>query len=189
MTLFQFKIQLRGVVMPPVWRQFIVPDDISFQTFHELIQVVFGWKNNSAYSFSQKGIDAGMQIKAFADLNQNEQFASLLRLNEVFSENQKLFLYTYDFTEKWEHVIHLEKIIETDSVEFRLLAGKGACPVEACDGIWGYERVKKFLRNPDSPEWHEVMFEMFGHLIDEGFNPDEFNSDAVAQKLKSYNPE
>lgn len=170
--------------MPPVWRQFTVPANISFHQFHQIIQIVFGWKNNRPYSFSPKGKGTVPQIKTNPDFSHQELNAETLKLNEIFSEKQKLYFYTYDFADNWEHVIHLEKIVSDQTPEIDLQSGKGACPVEGCDGIWGYERVKKFLRNPESDEWHEVMFEMFGYLIEEKFNPDEFDMDGIREKLK-----
>lgn len=184
--LFQFKIQVKGVIQPPVWRQLIVPAWLTFDQFHQLIQIAVGWKNERTYFFLPKEKDTAPQIKLVQNPDFNQLDATIIKLDDMFSENQKLFIYNYDLVDNWEHVIHLEKIIANKSSKIELLAGKGACPVEGCDGIWGYERVKKFLRNPDSSEWHEVMFEMFGHLIKEKFNPEGFDIESFNLKLKEF---
>jgi len=36
---FQFKIQLNGVSKPPVTREVVVNENISFHRFHEIIQI------------------------------------------------------------------------------------------------------------------------------------------------------
>ena len=42
MTL-QFKIQLRSITNPPVWRRLVIPGDFTFHQFHQAIQEAFGW--------------------------------------------------------------------------------------------------------------------------------------------------
>ena len=51
---YYFKIQLREVIMPPVWRRLKVKSDISFQEFHQIIHEAFGWFGNSEYYFESK---------------------------------------------------------------------------------------------------------------------------------------
>ena len=48
---YQFKIQIKGITKPPVWRRVLVPDTFTFQQFHFLIQEVFGWENVHLYVF------------------------------------------------------------------------------------------------------------------------------------------
>ena len=43
MAHFQFKIKLRGVSKPPVWRKVDVPEHTPFDVFSKIIQDVFGW--------------------------------------------------------------------------------------------------------------------------------------------------
>ena len=52
---FQFKIQIKNIKKPPVWRRVVVPAKISFELFHEIIQEAFGWSKIRMYSFSPGG--------------------------------------------------------------------------------------------------------------------------------------
>ena len=52
---FQFKIQLKNIKKPPVWRRVVVPANVSFSMFHSIIQVAMGWDNSHMYSFSPSG--------------------------------------------------------------------------------------------------------------------------------------
>ena len=52
---YQFKIQLKGVKKPPVYRVVVVNDDITFHQFHEIIQIRMGWLNSHLYQFSPTG--------------------------------------------------------------------------------------------------------------------------------------
>lgn len=182
---FQFKVQLKGVIMPPVWRQFEIPAEFSFDQFHKAIQLALGWEDKHPYSFSPKGPDSETVIMK-KDQSEDALDAEVLRLEDYFSAGQKLLVYTYDFKEDWQHVIHLEKITPGTSDSVRLIAGKGACPPEGCGGIWGFQRIKDFVRDSDNPDWHEVMWEMFGYLVEEGYDPDRFNLESVQSKLDSF---
>jgi len=182
---FQFKVQLKGVIMPPVWRQFEIPAGFSFDQFHKTIQLTFGWKDKHPYSFLFKNSDSETRIMK-NDWSEHTLDAGILRLEDYFSTERKLLVYTYDFKEDWQHVIHLEKIIPGTSDSVRLIAGKGACPPEGCGGIWGFQRVKDFVRNSDNSDWHEVMWEMFGYLVEEGYDPDRFDLESVQSGLDSF---
>lgn len=169
---YYFKIQLREVIMPPVWRRLKVKSDISFQEFHQIIHEAFGWFENSEYYFeSKKNITYGINF-------------SEMILSDYFSDDTKMLIHHYNLSDKWEHAIFLDKITDEKMSFPELIAGKGACPVEGCGGVWAYERVKKFLRNPDSDEWHEVMIELYGHLAEENFDPEFFDFEITAQNLK-----
>lgn len=39
---YQFKIQLKGITKPPVWRKIIIPANFTFLKFHQAIQIAFG---------------------------------------------------------------------------------------------------------------------------------------------------
>lgn len=39
-----FKIQIRGIKKPPVWRRISIPESFTFYDLHRTIQTAFGWK-------------------------------------------------------------------------------------------------------------------------------------------------
>jgi hypothetical protein len=49
---YQFKITLRGVSKPPVWRRITVPAGLTLGLLHEVIQEVMGWKDGHLHVFS-----------------------------------------------------------------------------------------------------------------------------------------
>jgi hypothetical protein len=49
--LYQFKIKLRVVTKPPVWRRVLVPSQFTFDAFHQVIQNAFGWEDEHLYQF------------------------------------------------------------------------------------------------------------------------------------------
>ena len=50
MRAYQLKIEM--IELPTVWRRVIVPENISFETLHYVIQYAMGWHDAHLYEFS-----------------------------------------------------------------------------------------------------------------------------------------
>ncbi|MDD2970903.1 MAG: hypothetical protein PHE02_02070 [Lachnospiraceae bacterium] len=37
---------------PPVWRRIIIPERITFEDLHDVLQIAFGWENDHMHDFS-----------------------------------------------------------------------------------------------------------------------------------------
>ncbi len=167
MTL-QFKIQLKNITKPPVWRRVLVPDEFSFEDFHLVIQVAFGWQNYHMYQFSDTGYGADEIIGIVENSGLGFSFdgpstrdASQVRLSEIFGEVGQVYVYIYDFGDDWLHQITLEAITDQPVESPKLLAAKGACPPEDCGGPWGFENLKEILADPKHSE-HKDMKKWLG---------------------------
>ena len=155
---FQFKIQIKEIIKPPVWRRLLVPEDFTFYQFHLIIQVAFGWHDAHAYEFSPDG-RLGDLIIADKELYDTDFFeddeiidSKEITLSDIFKTEGQKFMYTYDLGDNWEHLITLEKITGERLLFADCLAGKGTCPPEDCGGPWGYEELKNALADPKHPE-------------------------------------
>jgi hypothetical protein len=93
------------------------------------------------------------------------------------------FLYEYDFGDRWEHELLVEKMLPIDvGQRYPLcLTGKRACPPEDCGGIWGYAGFLEAVHDPKHPE-HEEMLEWVGGE----FDPDAFDLNEVNTELQSF---
>jgi len=184
---FQFRIQLKNVAKPPVWRQIQVPEKLTFHDLHHLIQLIFGWEDCHLYQFSPKGYGSNpvISIPSEDDWEQPEMNAMKTKLKKVFTSEKQTFNYLYDFGDDWGHQIVLEKILPDDIKSPVCLAGKGACPPEDCGGAWGYENLKAILANPKHEE-HEVMKEWLGLDEDEDWDANSFDIDEVNELLKDF---
>jgi hypothetical protein len=60
---FQFKIQLKNIAKPPIWRTVTVPTHFNFHRFHLVIQEAFGWENYHMFQFSPKSFGSRPVIK------------------------------------------------------------------------------------------------------------------------------
>lgn len=144
---YQFKIKLRGITNPPVWRRVLVPANFTFSGFHAVIQEAFGWWNEHLYCFGDKPYSQSLNI---AEENKEDWYrpdydARKFTLGELFGDGGivKKFCYVYDFGDDWIHDITLEKVFDEYSDHATCIKGKGACPEEDSGGVWEYEDMKE----------------------------------------------
>lgn len=145
---YQFKIKLRGISKPPVWRRVLVPANFTFSGFHAVIQEAFGWWNVHLYCFGDKPYSRMLTI---AEIHEDDwgdapdYDARKFTLGELFGDGGivKKFCYVYDFGDDWIHDITLEKVFEEYSDHATCIKGKGACPEENSGGVWEYEDMKE----------------------------------------------
>ena len=129
------RLTLRVVLLkvsPLVARLISVPDDLSLEELHDVLQLVFGWSGQAFYNFRIQGQEIGRQRHLRTHL-----------LREFQLRRREKFLYTYDFLDLWEWEIRVLDI-EPGSAEAwrpRCLAGRAATPPEACGGPRGYMRI------------------------------------------------
>jgi len=185
---FQFKIQLKRITQPTVWRRVTVPGHFSFTKFHRVIQAAFGWEDYHLFQFSPKGYGSSPIISIpdpdFDNMGRNDRqrlHATKTTLTEIFTAEKQKFTYIYDFGDDWIHEITLEKIAVDASLSCTCLAGKGACPPEDCGGPWGYAGLKEIVENPKDAEYEE-MREWMGLEPGEEWKPEDFDlADAQAK--------
>ena len=158
---FQFKIQLKNISDPPVWRRLLVPEQFTFLRMHKLIQAAFGWDDYHLFQFSPTGYASQPLIalpmeddSLFAD--EKKLNAAKIKLHEIFNMPKQKFIYIYDFGDDWVHQVTLEKITDEKILRSTLLAGKGACPPEDCGGPWGYANLLNILDDSTHPEHNEI---------------------------------
>ena len=184
MPAFQFKIQLKNVENPPVWRRVLVPSDITFSTFHDVIQIAFGWENCHLYQFSPKGWGSGPAIQLTVEEDFGETIDSeVIELSEIFTRARQSFVYIYDFGDDWLHQVKLEKISDEVVIIPLCMDGEGACPPEDCGGPWGYMTLLESLADPKHPE-HKDMREWLGLARGQKWDVNAFDIKAVNEELR-----
>lgn len=178
---YQFKIQLKNISNPTIWRRLTIPSHYTFFEFHAVIQIAFGWFNEHLFMFSPSGFRSYPQIQLHDEDELNEMGfghgenydAEKIKLSEIFNHEKQKFTYIYDFGDSWNHTITLEKILPTTTLYPAIIKGQGMCPPEDCGGPWGYMGLKQILTDPKHPEYNEYC-EMFMDK-DDNFDPMWFN--------------
>lgn len=174
-TSYRLKITLAGLE-PPVWRQVIVPGDLTLAGLHSVIQRVMGWTNSHLHMFHVGKTRYAPRTPDWDDARDERRVI----LREVAPRPRTKFYYEYDMGDSWVHEIRVEAISQTAGEIQRpeCLAGAGACPPEDCGGIGGYEDLLAALRDPKH-ERHDEMLEWVG----EDFDPAAFDLKAVNKAL------
>jgi hypothetical protein len=156
---YQFKIKLRDITNPPVWRCVLVPANFTFSGFHAVIQEAFGWWNEHLYCFGDKPYSQSLYIaeEDKEDWYRPDYDARKFTVGELFGYGGiiKKFCYVYDFGDDWIHDITLEKVFDEYSDHATCIKGKGACPEEDSGGVWEYE-VMKENGEIDNPKYFDL---------------------------------
>jgi hypothetical protein len=182
---FQFKIQIKGITKPPVWRRVLVPETFTFHRFHEIIQAAFGWRNSHLYQFSDGGYQAGYNISEPHEDDWNPVVDSRKKkLSTVFTSPGERFTYIYDFGDDWVHQITLETVTLEKITHASCLAGKGACLPENCGGPWGYENMKELLTNDPKSEEAKDVREWLWLDEDEAWDANAFSVEDADRRVK-----
>lgn len=185
---YQFKIQIKGITKPPVWRKVIVPASFTFLKFHNVIQTAFGWDDYHLFEFEDKVYQNSIRIAIPSeddyDFGAKTQDASKVKLSNIFSGNLRKLLYVYDFGDHWVHEITLEATSDDKRKEAFCLSGKGSCPPEDCGGVCEYEGIKNIFRTVPYSEEADEFRDWLGLDKDETWDTDTFDIDEINACLK-----
>jgi hypothetical protein len=151
---------------PDAVRRLRVPADITFEQFHGLLQIAFGWHNCHLYSFGMykewsEDYYAQAQVKLVMDVDEYGDAPGLtpmegVKLSDYVPEYKKI-LYTYDFGDNWWHYIEVEDVIEGCEEKLPiLLSGEGDAPPEDSGGVGGFAEFLQIIADP-THEDHEEM--------------------------------
>lgn len=168
--IFQFRIEIKNISSPKVWRRTQIPSQWSFDRFHRVLQAAFGWENCHLYLFSPKGWGSDPCIGSPDWEDSDCQNAAKIKLRDYFGPAQQKITYIYDFGDNWIHHILLEEIIDENRINADLLEGKGKCPPEDCGGSHAYMDLKEILGDPEYPEYNEIR-EWIGMGKTESWDP------------------
>ncbi len=180
--IYQFKITLNGI-NPPIWRSALMDPTMTMEELHYVTQSLMGWFSDHEYQFSsgkRKIIDADDE----EDGDENDEFSSDVLIGQAFRKAGDKWTYLYDFEDKWEHEILLEKIVDLEAgVEYPVCTdGERACPPEECGGAAGYQNLLVVIKNPSDPEYNETI-----EWLGDDFDPEYFSKDEVNAEL--HDPE
>jgi tRNA (cmo5U34)-methyltransferase len=144
---------------------------------HRILQVVMGWGNYHRYQFIIDGITYSEPDPTPSPI----KAASEAILSGVVHSEDDKFIYVYDLTDDWQHVVKVEQILPAEpGINYPVcLDGERACPLEECGGIVEYANLLEILHDPNHPEYRE-MLEHFGG----DFDPEAFDLGRVNRALR-----
>lgn len=178
MHMYQLKVTLRET-QSPIWRRIQVPSDITLAKLHRVFQCVVGWTNSHLHRFI-----IGDRCYGQPDpdrIGEEVINEKTVRLNQVVTRELAGFIYEYDFGDRWEHEVVLEKILPLEAVTHYPVCLEGArrCPPENCGGVAGYAEFLDAIQNPDHPQ-HDEMLDWVGGR----FDPESFDLEVINRALR-----
>jgi hypothetical protein len=176
---YLLKIKL-AEIEPDIWRQFVVPADITLDRLHDVIQVVMGWTDSHLYEF----LIGNRRYTELPEFEEDGLEAGKYRLGDLLDQKGGAFDYRYDFGDNWLHIITIEDDrYENPALvsEIECLDGARACPPEDIGGVFGYDEFCDAVNNPDHEE-HEHIRQWYG----EPYDSDAFSTDDLNDALMIY---
>ena len=193
---YRIRIELLNVDNPKVWREMLVPMDMTFHDFHKMIQCGMGWRNSHLYSFKENersryiNIDSPYYEEYALDASTISVRGILLNFLNQFQLDETVkdkLHYIYDFGDSWHHTIEILDIDYNNTVSPEIVAGEGACPPEDCGGEYGYEDLKMNIRTGQPSEIHGDDYRPWlKGLGYKNFDPDVFDIETARKKLKRW---
>ena len=197
MKAYKIKIELTGS-KPLIWRRVLVPEEITFERLHDVIQFAMGWGNDHLYDFNLK--EEKLRITSDEEVVKEFEYYSKIKLTEKNDPNgyirkrleikpklsskvkidkylikEKNIEYVYDFGDYWKHNITLEELIEDYEYAYPMcIEGEGACPPEDVGGIYGYAEFLEIIKDEAHPQ-HEELKQWAEEVGYEDFNMEETN--------------
>ncbi len=169
---------------PSIWRDVLVPSNLTLEELHYVIQTVMGWDNCHLHQFIAGKVfynDGMDNADRFDDTEEYDRNERKYTVSDLLPEEKSSIIYEYDLGDSWTHQIVLKKILpaDDDARQPRCVQGEQACPPEDCGGVWGYTDMLQAFQNTENSENDEIVT---GFSKD--FNPDFFDIDAINRVLK-----
>jgi len=171
---YVFKVWLDGI-SPQIWRRFQVPAGISFETLHDIVQIVMGWENYHLFRFAVGDFGFMRDPMGYDDRDADTVIDPHLKY-----PNASLY-YEYDFGDSWGHILQVEKHL-SHSVDLpACLDGRNACPPEDSGGPMLYAdflHARKKRKGSVSRKWE--------HRIGNYWDANLFSKQMINKELKRY---
>ena len=191
------KIQMKGIVKPPMWREVEVPADMTFLHLHDVIQCVMGLENCHLWQFNERAYNNWVQISipSRGDYDDGVEHitddASRTPIYDYLGEVGEKLEYVYDFGDDWIFTVTVKKILDKKTEHPVCTAFKSELnAIEDTGGPWRYEEMRMNLA-----DWKKLNKKEKEEIADRACfdSPTDyhdmlrsslFNIDAVNERLK-----
>lgn len=172
-----------------VTRSFLVPLALDFLTLGEILQIGFGWKEDSSHEFSLKSdtirIGSSISDMKFRLMWEGEHAQILLEDEALLSDyipGIRRIKYVYGFDRGWRLDLKVGKVSNFEGAPYvECTGGEGTTPPEDCGGPPGYDEMCEILEDRNHEEYAETRVWMRSNR-DAAFDQERIN--AKFKKLK-----
>lgn len=158
--MIDLKVELRGIE-PKIWRRITVPNSITLDVLHSVIQGAMPWQDYHLHEFEigERKFEAREPTDDSWDPDDGREDEKHFMLGSLV-KNGDQFMYTYDFGDSWRHLVTVEKVQEDSGrpdLDFpACIGGERACPPEDCGGPYSYGDFVEALTNKRNPEHRQT---------------------------------
>jgi len=138
---------------PPIWRLVEVPSTLTLDALHPILQTAMGWTDSHLHEFCLGDPEVHWPVERYLtafDIEEGDVGVAEadVRLDEVLQEVGDELRYTYDFGDRWTHLLRLDAVRPRadEDPPAALLDGARACPPEDCGGPYGYGEALDLAR-------------------------------------------
>ncbi|MDE6497471.1 MAG: plasmid pRiA4b ORF-3 family protein [Muribaculaceae bacterium] len=151
-----FKIQMKDVTKPPMWREVEVPAGFTFTKLHRAIQIIMGLDDEHLWQFNKKAYDGGITIGHTSrgpfdpGLEEATHDADKTPLTMFFQNKGDKLEYVYDFGDDWIFAVELKDVVDKKIKHPGCLKYKGDLnAIEDIGGAYSYMQYRDNLNNWD----------------------------------------
>lgn len=189
---YQFRVYLREI-SPAIWRRLLLRGDQTIADLHYTLQIAMGWSDLHLNRFVIHGKDFGVAHIGGMSFSDDPR---TIKLSDFHFRLRERFLYEYDFGDRWEHEIRLEKKLPVDPKRTYpvCIGGSRRAPPEDCGGPIAFQGLESHYSLPYIAEklWEIIEFDLRDEYWEElhefmyWLTVNEFDRRAVNHRLKLY---
>lgn len=188
---YHLRIKLNNSPVP-IWREVLVPSNISLEFLAFVIIEVMGWENEHLHQFKYKNtiyknrsdIEKEDGMFGFFPHRFNTCASEDVSVADVFRLKGERIQFEYDFGDSWQHDVWQKGIRGYASGEkpcIRVVKGTGSCPPEDCGGVWGYAELLDIHGKKRKTSEEKERLEWYG--LDRHFRPEDFDIKYTQERL------
>lgn len=171
---FHIRVKLNDAPVN-IWRELVVPSNISLELLAFVILDAMGWKHEHLYQFIGKNNTNYINSKEMKE-TANSFMGFMSRVQYQNSEKTSLEMvlqphgdrlkFEYDYGDSWTHDLWVKGARDYAPYEepvIKLLKAHGACPPEDCGGVWGYadllelnKKKRKSAEDKERLDWYDI---------------------------------
>lgn len=157
--IYQLRIGLEGAD-DDIWRRVYVPASTELADLHRLIQLLFDWNGDHLHRFK---VNYDYFGPANPDGMDQRELYDGITLESIYTTGTNKLRYTYDFADKWEHLILIEKTMAPEpGATYPLVTnGAGKAPLDGSGGTDKYSALAEGLGDPQHPK-HDLARDILG---------------------------
>jgi hypothetical protein len=187
---YQFRVYLREI-SPAIWRRLLLRSNQTIADLHYTLQIAMGWSDLHLNRFVIHGKEFGVAHIGGMSFSDDPH---MIKLSDFHFRLRERFLYEYDFGDRWEHEIRLEKKLPVDPKRTYPVCPGGSrnAPPEDCGGPIAFQGLESHYSLPYVAEklWEIIEYDLRDEYWEElhefmyWLTVNEFDRRAVNHRLK-----